>query len=260
MPSIRRVLDVSIASAALVALLPVLAIAAIGIKLTSPGPVFYRARRVARDRRRWPAIASSLAAVPERRQARGYRGREFVLYKFRTMRVATGDVGDPITAWKDARVFPFGAWLRDTKIDELPQLLNVIKGEMALVGPRPEAPEIVRQHYTTSDLATLLVLPGVTSPGTIYYFMHSDQILAGDSIVDTYVKRLLPLKLELDRVYIRDATALSDLGILVRTTAVIVAKILGNRRFSDPPELAEANAMVAARTSRASHPEVPDLR
>src|SRR5437764_6941246 len=117
MPTLKRALDASIALVALMAVSPLLLVAAIGIKLTSPGPIFYCAPRIARDRRRWPSDARPDGPVTERRQP-AYRGREFTIYKFRTMRVNAGASADPITGWQDSRVFPFGAWLRATKIDE----------------------------------------------------------------------------------------------------------------------------------------------
>jgi lipopolysaccharide/colanic/teichoic acid biosynthesis glycosyltransferase len=127
----------------------------------------------------------------------------------------------------------------------LPQLLNVIKGEMALVGPRPEAPEIVRHHYAKEDLHTLQVLPGLTSPGTLYYYTHCEEMLAGDAAGEIYVQSLLPIKLALDRVYIRKATLWYDVKLIVRTIAVIVARLFGAQRFPDPPELAEAASIVS---------------
>lgn len=244
MSTVKRLLDTSIALCALIALSPLLLVSAIGIKLTSPGPILYRARRIARDRRRFPDARSRGHVSERRRRHAGYRGREFTTYKLRTMRVNSTDSATPITAWQDARVFPFGHWLRATKIDELPQLLNVIKGDMALVGPRPEAPEIVREHYKQDDLLTLQVLPGLTSPGSVYYYTHCETMLADDAVVEVYVERLLPLKLALDRVYLRRATPLYDLRIILRTIAIIVGRVFGHRRFPDPPELAEADARV----------------
>jgi lipopolysaccharide/colanic/teichoic acid biosynthesis glycosyltransferase len=164
------------------------------------------------------------------------------MYKFRTMRVSPAGAGTPITASNDSRVFPFGAFLRATKIDELPQLFNVLKGDMTLVGPRPEAPEIVRKHYSPADLTTLHVQPGVTSPGTVYYYTHFESTLAADSVVDQYVEELLPAKLALDRVYLRRANLLYDLRVVLRTIAGISARIFGNKSFPDPPELREIEA------------------
>jgi lipopolysaccharide/colanic/teichoic acid biosynthesis glycosyltransferase len=225
--NIKRVVDASIALGILIAVSPLLLLAAIGIKLTSPGPIFYRALRIGRDRRR------------DRREGK-YQGRVFTMYKFRTMLVSADAAAKPITAWKDSRVFPFGSLLRATKIDELPQLLNVIKGDMALVGPRPEAPEIVRSHYSSDDLGTLQALPGVTSPGTLYYYTHCEAMLQSDAVADLYVQRLLPIKLALDRVYLRHPTLGYDVRMILRTIAVLVARCFGSRRFPDPPELAEA--------------------
>jgi lipopolysaccharide/colanic/teichoic acid biosynthesis glycosyltransferase len=145
--------------------------------------------------------------------------------------------GGPITAGDDARVFRFGRFLRATKIDELPQLVNVILGDMALVGPRPEAPEIVRRYYRAADLDTLRVRPGLTSPGTLYYYTHCEATLQGGDITQAYVQRILPLKLELDRRYILNATLGSNVRLLLRTVGVIVAHTLGKRRFPEPPEM-----------------------
>jgi lipopolysaccharide/colanic/teichoic acid biosynthesis glycosyltransferase len=226
---VKRLFDGAMAFAMLVALSPLLVVAAVGTKLTSQGPVLYRARRIGLDRRR-------------QRRNGPYSGREFTMYKLRTMHVDAG--GAAITASDDPRVFVWGRVLRATKIDELPQLLNVIKGDMSLVGPRPEAPEIVRDHYTEEDLVTLQVRPGVTSPGTLYYYTHCEPVLRGDLVVDTYVRRVLPIKLALDRVYLTNPTFAYDIRLLLRTVKVVVARTLGMRRFSDPPELREASVSV----------------
>jgi lipopolysaccharide/colanic/teichoic acid biosynthesis glycosyltransferase len=222
--------DLAIAVFTLALVSPLLLIAAVGIKLTSPGPVLYLAKRIGRDRRRT-------------HRNEPYRGREFTMYKFRTMSVA-GIAGAPITAANDRRVFPWGRILRATKLDELPQLFNVIKGDMSLVGPRPEAPEIVRNHYGLEDIETLRALPGVTSPGTLYYYTHGEHMLTNDDgVLDTYIHRLLPLKLAIDRVYLARATFLYDVQVILRTIRIVVARSLGNRRFPDPPELSQPNAI-----------------
>jgi lipopolysaccharide/colanic/teichoic acid biosynthesis glycosyltransferase len=241
---LKRILDVVAATVALIATSPLMVVAACGIRLTSPGPILYRARRIGRDRRRLEPPDGSTGPPSERRRQVGYYGREFTMYKFRTMRVAAAEA-TPITAQNDSRVFPFGAFLRASKIDELPQLINVLKGDMTLVGPRPEAPEIVRSHYKPTDITTLQVLPGVTSPGTIYYYTHCEEMLATDAVVDVYVQQLLPMKLALDRVYIRRASIFYDIRLIFRTVAGILVRKIGRRRFPDPPELAEAdvNAM-----------------
>jgi lipopolysaccharide/colanic/teichoic acid biosynthesis glycosyltransferase len=237
-----RLLDVTVASIALVVTSPLLLTAMIGIKLTSPGPVLYCARRIGRDRRRGLAARFTHAGGPERRQPQ-YLGREFGMYKFRTMHVGAESLG-PITGYNDPRVFPFGAWLRMTKIDELPQLFNVLKGDMALVGPRPEAPEIVREYYSEEDIATLRVPQGLTSPGALYYYAHCEHMLGSESAVRHYTERLLPVKLELDRAYVRNGASLvNDVKVLLRTVLVIASRVI-QHWFSDPREDRVADASV----------------
>jgi lipopolysaccharide/colanic/teichoic acid biosynthesis glycosyltransferase len=234
----KRLLDIVVALVALIAAAPLLLAACVGIKLSSPGPVVYRARRVARDRRRLPSGSFIAGHDPERRR-NGYVGREFTMFKLRTMHVDRSG-GAPITGMNDSRVFPFGAWLRRLKIDELLQFVNVLKGDMSLVGPRPEDPEIVRAHYTPEDLLTLRVAPGITSPGTIYYYTHGEQMLAGDRVLELYLERLLPAKLALDRVYLRRTTVLYDIQVIRRTAMVILARAIGSQRFPHMPELVES--------------------
>jgi lipopolysaccharide/colanic/teichoic acid biosynthesis glycosyltransferase len=234
---VKRLFDVCVASVALAVLSPVLLVAAVGIRLTSPGPILYRARRIGRDRRQRPS--GTPATTSDRRRSAGYHGREFIMYKFRTMRVATDNGGPLITAANDARISPFGAFLRATKIDELPQLVNVLKGEMSVVGPRPEDPDIVRRYYQAEDLETLQVQPGLTSPGTIYYYAQCEAILATDSVMDQYVQRVMPLKLALDRVYIRRASLLYDIRLIWRTLVAILATISRTGGYPKTPELAD---------------------
>ena len=248
MPVVKRLLDVVISVGAFVAVSPVLVVAAAAIKISSAGPVLYRAQRMARDRRvRHTDAPQFQGRHAERRHADGYGGREFTMYKFRTMRVGPGDQAVPITAPGDHRVYPFGRFLRMTKIDELPQLFNVLKGDMSIVGPRPEAPEIVRSRYTRDDLTTLHVRPGVTSPGTLYYYTHCERTLNTDRVVDQYVQELLPTKLALDRVYLRSASVLYDLRIVFRTIFGITSRIAGRKSFPDPPEMRQVdlNRLVA---------------
>jgi lipopolysaccharide/colanic/teichoic acid biosynthesis glycosyltransferase len=208
----RRLFDRALAALALLVLWPILLAAASAVRLSSPGPILYRARRVGRG------------------------GTEFELYKFRTMHV-TRETGARITAPADARVFRVGRWLRASKLDELPQLVNVLKGDMAIIGPRPEDPEIVRRCYGRDGWVTLSVAPGLASPGSIYNYTHGDRYLEGDSEL-AYVERLLPVKLALDRVYVEHASFGYDLRLIGRTLFVLVARLFGRRRFADPPEMA----------------------
>lgn len=211
----KRLLDVILTGLALIVLAPAMALAAIGVRLSSPGPVFYKAVRAGRD------------------------GRPFVMYKLRTMHHRRRTDDSVITAEKDPRVFPFGAWLRRAKLDELPQIFNVLRGEMAIVGPRPEDPTIVDRYYTAAHWETLKVAPGLTSPGALYSTTHGQQRLGADPERD-YVQRVLPVKLALDRVYVRHTSVGYDLALIARTIGVVAGRALGRRLFRDPPEMREA--------------------
>ena len=196
---VKRLLDIVLAALGLVLVAPVLALAALGIRLASPGggPVFYRARRV------------------------GRAGACFTMYKLRTMHQRFPGRTSRITGQNDPRVFPLGALLRRTKIDELPQLFNVLRGDMSIVGPRPEDPDIVERHYT-----------------------HGDALLAGGDPETAYIVRLLPLKVALDVVYVRQASLPLDVRIIGRTLSTIAACLVGRSRFGDPPEAPAARALM----------------
>jgi lipopolysaccharide/colanic/teichoic acid biosynthesis glycosyltransferase len=228
--TVRRAADIIIATCLLVLLSPLLALAAIGVSLSSPGPTLYRARRIGRDRRQIGNSVEKVIHSHERRQENN-GGREFTLYKLRTMDVGAEKVGPPITASNDKRVFPFGAWLRRTKIDELPQLINVIKGDMAIVGPRPEDPAIVRRYYRPEDLQTLQVLPGLTSPGTLYYYTDAERGLGNTDVIEEYVMNILPEKLAIDRQYLRQRSLTRDLRVVVNTMVLILRKAFAPHFF-----------------------------
>jgi lipopolysaccharide/colanic/teichoic acid biosynthesis glycosyltransferase len=218
---VKRLFDIALTALALVASLPVLLVAALGIRLSSPGPVLYRATRA------------------------GRRGKIFVMYKLRTMEVRAPLVEDSvITATHDTRVFRFGALLRRSKVDELPQLFNVLRGDMTVVGPRPEDPRVVAQHYTPEQWETLDVTPGLTSPGALYSTTHGETWLSARDAERDYYEHLLPLKLALDRVYVRHSSLLYDLGVIARTVTVVVGRAFGRRHFPDPPEMDEARRLL----------------
>src|SRR5947209_517094 len=132
------------------------------------------------------------------------------MFKLRTMHLRRRSDSSRITGARDPRVFPFGAWLRAVKLDELPQLINVLKGEMAIVGPRPEDPAIVARHYDALGRETLTVRPGLASPGSIYSSTHGDALLTGTDPEAAYAERLLPVKLALDVVYVRHGSCLAS--------------------------------------------------
>lgn len=185
----RRLLDVVVAAAGLLVLSPLFALLAAAVKLSSPGPVFHRGERV------------------------GLGGRPFRLFKFRSMRV--GEAGPAITRAGDARVTRAGALLRRTKLDELPQLLNVLAGDMSLVGPRPEAPRYVAM-YDAEQRRILTTRPGITSPASLRYRSEEAQ-LVGDDWERLYVEEIMPAKLRIDLDYLDRRTLVSDLGVIVAT-------------------------------------------
>ncbi|MFM7056131.1 MAG: sugar transferase, partial [Planctomycetota bacterium] len=193
--------------------------AALGIRLSSSGPALYRARRI------------------------GCGGREFVMFKFRTMHVAARP-GSAITAASDSRVFPLGRVLRALKIDELPQLWNVVRGDMSLVGPRPEDPRIVRQHFGPLALETLTVRPGLASPGSLFNYTHGNALIDEQDPEGTYIRDLLPVKLALELVSVRRQSFPGDLLIILRTAVSIAWIGLGRKVFPEPPEMADARVLL----------------
>ncbi len=215
----RRLFDILFASVALAVASPILLVAIAGIWFSDGRPLLYRAPRV------------------------GQGGRPFTMYKLRTMYVGA-DRGGPITAPADSRCFPWGSLLRHLKIDELPQLVNVLKGEMSLVGPRPEDPKIVAEHYTEGQRRTLEARPGLLSPGSLFDYTHGGEFLASENREEDYVRKLLPIVLALDTVYLRRASLSYDVRLLGRTAWVIAWKALGRRRFPDPPEMKEASRLI----------------
>jgi lipopolysaccharide/colanic/teichoic acid biosynthesis glycosyltransferase len=218
---IKRTLDVVLAGLALIVVSPILLLAALVVRLSSKGPVFYRARLT------------------------GRHGRCFTMYKLRTMHVNQLDSSSIITAAGDPRVFRFGAWLRRVKLDELPQLVNILRGDMSIVGPRPEHPRIVALHYSAADHALLRLRPGLTSPGTLYDYTHGEDIIGTANPERSYVERFLPIRLALDHVYLRHASLRYDAALVGRTLVVIAATLLGRRSFAFPREYLEARLLLA---------------
>jgi lipopolysaccharide/colanic/teichoic acid biosynthesis glycosyltransferase len=188
---VKRLFDILVSAAALVLLLPILLGVAIAIKLSSPGPIFYRAVRV------------------------GRHGVPFKLYKFRSMVVNADKIGAGITTAHDPRITPIGRFLRRTKLDELPQLINVLRGEMSLVGPRPEDPRYVAL-YTEEQRRVLRARPGMTSLASVRY-RDEQALLSGADWETRYVQQIMPDKLAIDLQYMERATLLSDLGVLWQT-------------------------------------------
>jgi lipopolysaccharide/colanic/teichoic acid biosynthesis glycosyltransferase len=201
----KRFADIVAATVGLIAAAPVLMAATLGIRLSSAGPVFYTSPRIGRG------------------------GRPFTIFKLRTMHVDTCGTGSAITAYEDPRVFPFGAWLRRTKIDELPQLVNVLRGDMSIVGPRPEDPRIVCDHYGPLGAETLTVRPGLTSPGTLYGCTDGARLVSAADPEGSYLRDVLPRKLALDVAYVRTASLGTDVALIARTIRAIAEDVTRGR-------------------------------
>jgi lipopolysaccharide/colanic/teichoic acid biosynthesis glycosyltransferase len=196
----KRAFDILVSVAGLIVLLPLLLLVATAIKLDSSGPVFFRQWRV------------------------GRRFRRFGIYKFRTMIDDAFDRGLPITVGRDSRITRVGKILRKTKIDELPQLLNVLKGDMSLVGPRPEVPryvELFRPDYEH----ILKVRPGLTDLASLKYSDEASILGQSANPEGDYVARLLPDKIRLAKEYIQRSSLLFDVKLIVET----IIKLVGHR-------------------------------
>jgi lipopolysaccharide/colanic/teichoic acid biosynthesis glycosyltransferase len=194
-PFLRRTMDVAAAAAGLALLSPLLLAVALAIKLSDGGPALYRARRVGKD------------------------GAPFYLYKFRTMVVNAAGQGPGITASGDPRITRIGRRLRRTKLDELPQLINVLRGDMSLVGPRPEDPRYVAL-YTPDQREVLRARPGITGAASLAY-RHEEALLSGEDWETRYRGEVMPAKLALDREYLARRTVVSDVHLILRTAAAI---------------------------------------
>ena len=206
----KRLLDITGSGVVLALSAPLMLAVAVAVKVSSPGTVFFRQKRV------------------------GRAGAEFEILKFRTMYQGPPDGGAGLTRKGDSRVTPVGRWLRKWKLDELPQFLNVLYGDMSLIGPRPDLPEF---YATLSPVRReiLCVKPGITGLATLH-FRDEESVLARvspEEMINFYVSELLPQKVDLDLSYARQATLMGDIGILARTLAAIFptgARTSGVRR------------------------------
>jgi lipopolysaccharide/colanic/teichoic acid biosynthesis glycosyltransferase len=193
-----RVLDIAVSLVALVLLSPVLLVVAIAVKCSSPGPVLYQARRA------------------------GRYGQPFTLYKFRSMIADAPGKGPRVTATGDPRITRVGQFLRRTKLDELPQFFNTLKGDMSLVGPRPEDPGLV-DTYSAAQRRVLTVRPGITSPATLLH-RYEEDLLTGPDAEETYRRHVLPAKLDIELEYLNRRTVANDLHVLAQTVAALFAR------------------------------------
>ena len=194
----KRTFDILVAFFGLIFLSSIFILIAILIKLDTPGPVFFRGLRM------------------------GKGEKPFNILKFRTMyETPECHNGSPITGKNDPRITPFGQWLRDTKMNELPQLWNVLIGDMSFVGPRPEAVEIVQEWSQDTRQEMFSVRPGITSPASIIY-RDEEKLLQSRNVMDDYLRTILPDKLRLDRLYVRNHSFTKDLDVIFITIATLL--------------------------------------
>ncbi len=201
----RRTLDIIIAGVGMILLLPVILLLVFLIKRDSPGPVFFWGDRV------------------------GRHARPFRILTFRTMYENSASYNGPkVTGSGDPRITPFGQWLRDTKINELPQLWNVLKGEMSIVGPRPEDQDFVAHWPAETREMLLSVRPGITSPASVLY-RDEESLLEAGNVADQYLKTILPSKLRLDLLYVNHRSFLTDLDVMFWTALVLLPQLKSRR-------------------------------
>jgi lipopolysaccharide/colanic/teichoic acid biosynthesis glycosyltransferase len=192
---LKRFFDIIFSFLGLLILSPFFLVVAIIIKMTSPGPVFYRGVRVGKD------------------------FKEFKIYKFRTMIVGADKIGGPSTREGDPRVTKIGRFLRRHKLDELPQLINVLKGEMSLVGPRPEVPEYAKL-YQGEEKIVFSVRPGMTDYSSLWDINEAEILKDAKTFEETekiYLEKIRPEKVRLQMKYIKEMSFLTDLKIIWRT-------------------------------------------
>jgi lipopolysaccharide/colanic/teichoic acid biosynthesis glycosyltransferase len=196
---IKRLFDITFTSIGLLLTASIFLALALLIKLQDGGPIFYRGVRV------------------------GRYGRLFKIYKFRTMVINAEKMGGPSTADDDPRITRIGKFIRNYKLDELPQLINVFKGEMSLVGPRPEVRHYVNM-FTEEEKAILTVRPGITDWASLWN-PDEGRILSGSPDPErTYMEEIRPTKLRLQLKYVRERSFMVDLSIILRTIATVISK------------------------------------
>ena len=196
----KRAFDLVASVVALLVLAPLLAVIALLIKLDSPGPVFFRQERV------------------------GQLGKLFRIHKFRTMVADAPQRGLALTVGADPRITRSGAWLRRTRLDELPQLIDVLLGRMSLVGPRPEVPRYVQHYPPALRERALAVRPGITDPSSLAFLDEAELLAKAADPEREYIDHILPRKLQAAADYAARATLWTDLQVLARTVRLLLAR------------------------------------
>ena len=193
---LKRIFDIILSLFGLIILLPFMLIIAIFIKLDSKGTVFFKQVRVTKN------------------------GREFKIFKYRTMRVGS-DKYSQITVGKDDRITKIGSFLRKYKLDEIPQLINVLIGDMSLVGPRPEVPKYVAL-YTDEQKEILKVRAGITDYASIEFSNENDLLALEEDPEKAYIEKIMPKKIELNKKYLSEISVLTDIRIILLTIKKIL--------------------------------------
>jgi lipopolysaccharide/colanic/teichoic acid biosynthesis glycosyltransferase len=193
----KRLFDLVLSALALLTLSPLLVAVALWVKLDSPGPVFFRQERVGRS------------------------GVPFRIHKFRTMAADAPARGLPLTVGADPRITRVGAFLRRTRIDELPQFIDVLQGTMSVVGPRPEVPRYVEHYPPALRERVLAVRPGMTDPASISHIDEAALLAAAADPEREYIERILPAKLAQAARYAERATLATDIAVLGRTVQAL---------------------------------------
>lgn len=225
---VKRLFDIVASATALLFLGPVILLAAVAVRLSSKGPAFYCPKRA------------------------GVNGQPFTLFKLRTMHIDQGANASAVTGVSDPRIFAFGSLLRKTKLDELPQLWNILIGDMSIVGPRPEDLINVERFYDELGMSTLTVRPGLAGVSSIYNYTHGEKMLVGDNPEEIYARDLLPVKLALEAVYLQDASLTYDIRLIARTIIAITQIASGKQNFPEPPEMAAARMILAKQPNMAA--------
>ena len=203
----KRVFDFILALILLIVLSPIMLVIALAIKLTDRGPIFYRQVRVTQY------------------------GKRFRIFKFRTMVMNADKIGSQVTVGDDPRITKVGKKIRKLRLDEIPQLLNVLSGEMSFVGTRPEVVKYV-EEYSNEMLATLLLPAGITSEASIE-FKDEDKILDGvDNVDRVYVQDVLPIKMVFNVEYIKDVSIWNDFSLMINTALAVIKKDKSEKALS----------------------------
>ena len=197
---IKRLFDFIASFYGLILLSPIFVLAALWIKIDSRGPIFFRQERV------------------------GFQGIPFRIHKFRTMILDAEKKGKQITVGADSRITTVGNFLRKYKLDELPQLIDVLVGDMSLVGPRPEVPKYIDCYSDDEKHDVLSVKPGITDNASIEFRNENELLANSDEPEATYINEVLPKKIALYRKYVRERSFFGDVAIIFKTIFLIIKK------------------------------------